>query len=144
MNRRGIKDFLLGINQLIYNNGIPLGSSQYERERLISFNLQIFICIVVSILFFGFGLIYKYPLLCYFSITYGLCFGLTAFLISKNNHTLSKYTYLFATNYSVFSISYCFGYEAGFYFYFFTTPLTVYISFDKSKMYLIYLALFSY
>ncbi len=136
--------FLKSIFDKVYLNGIPSSYNLYERERLVAFNLQVFICVFISALFFIVGLFYLEFFLLFFTLSYVLLFSLTSYCISKNRNALSKYIYLFTTNYSVFTISYCFGYESGFYFYFLTTPLTVYITFDTSKKKLIYGALLSY
>lgn len=128
----------------INNNGIGSGDTPYEKENLITFNWQVSICIIVSILFILLSLLYGFYLLTFFSISYLFLFSITYLCISGNHLDYAKYIYLFTTNYSVFTISFCFGYEAGFYFYFFTTPLTVYITFSNSKPIFIYLALFTY
>jgi signal transduction histidine kinase len=140
-DKRGI---LKKIYAKVSSNGIREDYSLYEKEKLTAFNWQIFICIVVSFSFIFLGLASKHHLLTIFSISYLIFFSLTFYSIKEENHDLAKYIYLFTTNYAVFSISFCLGYEAGFYFYFFTTPLTVYITFDKSKLFFIYLALLSY
>ncbi|HSZ26280.1 MAG TPA: HAMP domain-containing sensor histidine kinase [Cytophagaceae bacterium] len=136
--------FLKKVYYKISRNGIREEYGRYEKEKLISFNWQIFICIDVSILLILFGFFSSNYLLSIFSVSYLFLFLLTFFSIHKENHHLAKYIYLFVTNYSVFTISFCLGYETGFYFYFFTTPLTVYITFDNSKTLFIYIALLSY
>jgi signal transduction histidine kinase len=128
----------------IHQNGIQPVHSRYETEKIVAFNWQIFICIVVSFAFIFLGLFYKFYQLSNFSISYLLLFCVSFFCIHKNLHGLARNIYLFTSNYAVFTISFCFGYEAGFYFYFFTTPLTVFISYDNSKKIYIYLALLTY
>jgi len=135
-----IKKFYTQIQQ----NGIEPGRSRYEIEKIVAFNVQIFICVVVSFLFILVSLIYQFNLLILFSVTYLLLFSSCYYWIYKKRHSWATNLYLFTSNYSVFTISFCFGYDAGFYFYFLTTPLTVFISFDNSKRIYIYLALLSY
>jgi signal transduction histidine kinase len=139
-----MRGFLNKVVAKIYQNGIRLGDSSYEKENLIAFNWQVSICILVSLLFIVLSFFYEFYLLTYFSVSYLLLFSATYFCISIHRFNWAKYIYLFTSNYSVFTISFCFGYEAGFYFYFFTTPLTVYITFSDSKSIFIYLALFTY
>jgi signal transduction histidine kinase len=128
----------------IHHNGIDPSDGQYEVEKSVAFNWQIFICIVVSLLFIFLSLFYEFYLLTAFSISYLLLFSASFLFIHKHHPSISKNIYLFTSNYSVSTISFCFGYEAGFYFYFLTTPLTVFISYDNSKVIYKYLALLTY
>lgn len=125
-------------------NGIQERFSQTEKEKLITFNWQVVICIFVSVDFVFLGVFSGLTNLALFAVSYGILFSATYFFIGRSKPTVARYIYLFTTNYSVFTISYCIGYEAGFYFYFFTTPFTVYTTFDNSKLSFFYLALFSY
>ncbi|MBX9853148.1 MAG: HAMP domain-containing histidine kinase [Cytophagaceae bacterium] len=128
----------------IHQNGIQPFHSRYETEKIVAFNWQIFICIIVSFLFIFLSLCCDFYQLTAFSFSYLILFSASFFCIYKNQHNCARNIYLFTSNYSVFTISFCFGYEAGFYFYFFTTPLTVFISYDHSKRIHIYLALLTY
>lgn len=128
----------------IYKNGIKPYDSQYEIEKQVAFNWQIFICILVSGLLVMVGLVWQFYLLTFLSFTYLLLFSACFYFINKNQANAARNTYLFTTNYSVFSISFCFGYEAGFYFYFFTAPLTVFITYGNYKPKYIYLAVSTY
>ncbi|MFL5729926.1 MAG: sensor histidine kinase [Cytophagaceae bacterium] len=136
--------FFNSVYTKIHQNGIQRVHSRYETEKIVAFNWQIFICIVVSIAFISLGLVYQFYQLSAYSLSYLLLFSLSFFCIHKNRHGLARSIYLFTSNYAVFTISFCFGYEAGFYFYFFTSPLTVFISYDSSKRIYIYLALLTY
>lgn len=136
--------FLTRMYTKIHQNGVKPEHGRYEIEKIVAFNWQIFICIVVSFLFIFLSLFFKFYLLTAFSVSYLLLFSASFFCVHKYLHNCARNIYLFTSNYSVFTISFCFGYEAGFYFYFFTTPLTVFISFDNSKSAHIYLALLTY
>jgi signal transduction histidine kinase len=125
-------------------NGIDERSTQNEKEKLITFNWQIAICILVSIEFVILGIFSGLINLALFACTYAILFSATYFFQGRHKLTIARYIYLFTTNYSVLTISYCIGYEGGFYLYFYTTPLTVYATFDNSKSSLLYFALFSY
>ncbi|MFN6943624.1 MAG: sensor histidine kinase [Cytophagaceae bacterium] len=128
----------------IYNNGIEGVKEQHEIEKLVTFNYQISICIVVSGVFILVGLLTQFFLLSYFSLTYVILFSAVFYFIHLNKYNAARNIYLFTTNYAVFTISFCFGYEAGFYFYFFTSPLSVYITYGNCKPVYRYLALSSY
>ncbi len=125
-------------------NGIDARYSQNEKEKLITFNWQTIICIFVSVEFILLGIFSGLSNLALFSFTYLILFSATYFFQGRNQLNIARLIYLFTTNYSVFTISYCIGYEAGFYLYFFTTPLTVYATFDNTRSVLFYLALLSY
>lgn len=135
-----IKKFYAQIQQ----NGIEPGRSRYEIEKIVAFNVQLFICIIVSILFILLSLLYSFYLLTLFSVTYLFLFSLSYYWIYKIKQSWARNLYLFTSNYSVFTISFCFGYDAGFYFYFLTTPLTVFITYENCKRVYIYLALLTY
>ncbi len=128
----------------ISNNGIYEGFNQNEKEKTVTFNWQVIICFIVAIEFIILGLFLKLPDLALLSFSYCIMFGSTFLLLRARKPNYARYLYIFVTNYSVFTISYIMGYEAGFYLYFFTTPLTVYSTFDSSKPLLLYLALLSY
>lgn len=139
-----IVGFVKKVYAQIQQNGIEPGRSRYEIEKIVAFNVQISICIAVSILFIFLAFLYQFYLLTIFSATYLLLFSLSYYWINKTRHNWARNLYLFTSNYSVFTISFCFGYDAGFSFYFLTTPLTVFISYDNSKRIYIYLALLTY
>ncbi|HVD98603.1 MAG TPA: HAMP domain-containing sensor histidine kinase [Cytophagaceae bacterium] len=125
-------------------NGIHDQYSQNNKEKLVTFNWQVMICILVSLEFILLGIFSGLINLALFAFTYGVLFTATYLFHGKGQLNVARCIYLFTTNYSVFTISYCIGYEAGFYLYFYTTPLTVYATFDNSKSLYLYLALLSY
>lgn len=125
-------------------NGIDDSYSTYVKEKLVTLNSFLFICVVVSSAFLLLGLVAQLPYLVGFSAIY-LTFFLLAFLgITFRKLDVMRYSTLFVTNFSVISITALLGYSCGFYFYFFITPLSIHIIMEEKRKIVKALSLGSY
>src|SRR6478609_1904159 len=132
MESTGLGGFINILNKIIYN-GIDDSYSTYEKEKLVTLNSFFFICVLVSLSFLSLGLIIQLPYLTGFSVIYFIFFLVSYLGITYKKLDVMRYSSLFVTNFSVFTITALLGYTSGFYFYFFITPLSIPIMMeDKS------------
>jgi two-component sensor histidine kinase len=125
---------LAGVTNNLVNLGIreDQGAEISSRIRVINkFNL---LCISYSIPYIILSISLKY----YQSASVffiGLLFYIVSLECNKRTYfTTAKFLILFATNFSVFSLSFFYGFGSGFHLYYFTSPLIVFSLFSFSEL----------
>jgi signal transduction histidine kinase len=70
----------------------------------------------------------------WFSVLYAVGFGFSLYWSITQKVKLMRLALMFVTNFSVFTISWCLGFNTGFYLFFFVGPLLIYIMNSETKL----------
>lgn len=125
--------FFQNILSRIKQIGISNDLSLYNKERIVIINIWVFVCTIVA---------FNISIICLITSVYehliyafiNLCsFCTVLFLNNQRKYLLASIVYVLGSNFSVINTTLSFGYDSGFYMYYFSTPITMFLFFTKNQ-----------
>lgn len=137
-------DRILSLLSRLKNNGVDQNTSLYDRERLGVINLLLVICIFLSCCWLLVSLVFTIHQHLPFATINVLLWTLPYVLLGRGQLVSANLVFVLGSNFSVISSMSTFGFDAGFYLYYFTTPLFIFLIFTEDQKHWRILSLLSY
>lgn len=128
-------DRFLSLLTKLKSNGVNENTSLYDKERLGVINLLLVICIFLSCCWLLVSLVFSIHQHLPFALLNLLFWTLPYVLLGRGHLVLSNLLFVLGSNFSVISSMMTFGVDAGFYLYYFTTPLFIFLIFTEDQKY---------
>lgn len=119
----------------VVNLGIDESQSVIFNDRLKLLNIFTLLCVLFATPYYIALSVWGEWLMASLFVVAQILFTLSLVLNHTKNYNLAKILILITTNYVVLALCLCFGHEAGFYLYYFTSPLIAFslFGFDQLK-----------
>lgn len=115
------------------SNGVDQNTTLYDKERLGVINLLLVICMFLASCWLLVSLVFSIHQHLPFATLNVLLWTLPYVLLGRGHSVSANLVFVLGSNFSVISSMLTFGFDAGFYLYYFTTPLFIFLIFTEDQ-----------